>query len=149
MADGTPSSVLFCCDHNSIRSPMAEGIGKKLLGTAIFIQSAGVKNDKDIDGFAISVCEEIDVALIKHKVRSFQDLEEWGDDLDSYDLIIALSPLSAKTARKHTETSATEVVFWDVADPTTGPENRESKLAAYRAVREDIHARIQDHFNLS
>ena len=26
MTDTLPTSVLFCCDHNSIRSPMAEGM---------------------------------------------------------------------------------------------------------------------------
>ncbi|MEO0914614.1 MAG: low molecular weight phosphatase family protein, partial [Pseudomonadota bacterium] len=30
MAGRAPSSVLFCCDYNSVRSPMAEGIMKKL-----------------------------------------------------------------------------------------------------------------------
>ena len=34
------------------------GVSKTLLWAEIFIQSAGVVNDLDIDGFAISVCEE-------------------------------------------------------------------------------------------
>ena len=75
---GIPSAVLFCCDHNSIRSPMAEALMKKLVGTQIFIQSAGVKSDHDIDGFAVTVCQELDIELSKHKVRSFEDLEEIG-----------------------------------------------------------------------
>ncbi|MEO6299873.1 MAG: low molecular weight phosphatase family protein, partial [Paracoccaceae bacterium] len=24
-----PQSILFCCDHNAVRSPMAEGLMKK------------------------------------------------------------------------------------------------------------------------
>ena len=98
-----PSSVLFCCDHNSIRSPMAESLMKKHVGTKIFVQSAGVRNNTDIDGYAISVCLELDVELDKHKVRSFADLENWGDDLESYDLIIALSPHSASVVRELTK----------------------------------------------
>ena len=66
-----PKSILFCCDHNAVRSPMAEGMIKKFYGKAIYAQSAGVKNDLEIDGFAISVCEEISVELARHKTRSF------------------------------------------------------------------------------
>lgn len=148
MSTARPGSVLFCCDHNSIRSPMGEGILKQWIGTKIFVQSAGVKNDKEIDGFAIAVCDEIGVELTKHKVRSFEDLEDWGDDLEAYDLIIACSLLSAETARQHTKSSSTEVEFWDIADPTAGSEDREAKLAKYRAVRDDIHARIKKRFPL-
>ena len=54
-----PQSILFCCDHNAVRSPMAEGIMKKFYGTDTYVQSAGVKRDLDIEGFSIAVCEEI------------------------------------------------------------------------------------------
>ena len=46
-----PQSVLFCCDYNAVRSPMAEGIMKKNYGTRIYVQSAGVKNELEVDGF--------------------------------------------------------------------------------------------------
>lgn len=139
------SSVLFCCDHNSIRSPMAEELMKHHIGTDMFVQSAGVKNDKDIDGFAIAVCQELGIELTKHQVRSFEDLEAWGDDLSSYDLIIALSPVSFEVVKDHVDSSATELVFWDIADPT-GAENREASLVKYRAVRDDILGRIKESF---
>ena len=93
-----PQSVLFCCDHNSVRSPMAEGIMKKFYGTGTYVQSAGVHNDLEIDGFCIAVCQEIDVELSRHRSRSFDEMEEWGDDLSSFDLIVALSPASQRKA---------------------------------------------------
>ena len=46
-------SVLFCCDHNAIRSPIAEGLAKLYYGKKIFFQSAGILNDLEIDGFVI------------------------------------------------------------------------------------------------
>lgn len=58
-----PSSVLFCCDHNATRSPMAEGLMKKYYGHRAYVQSAGVHHELEIDGFAVSVSAEIDVAL--------------------------------------------------------------------------------------
>ena len=41
-----PGSVLFCCDHNAVRSPMAEGIMKQFYGAETYVQSVGVMNDK-------------------------------------------------------------------------------------------------------
>jgi len=55
MSTGFPTSVLFCCDHNSVRSPMAEGFMKKLYGQRAYVQSAGVRSDREIDGFSIAV----------------------------------------------------------------------------------------------
>ncbi|MFQ5567841.1 MAG: low molecular weight phosphatase family protein, partial [Paracoccaceae bacterium] len=43
-----PGSVLFCCDHNAVRSPVAEGLMKKLHGERVFVQSAGVHHDLDV-----------------------------------------------------------------------------------------------------
>ncbi len=70
-----PSSVLFCCNHNSVRSPMAEGLMKIHIGNKIYVQSAGVASDREIDGFSISVCNEVGVHLIQHKARSFVEME--------------------------------------------------------------------------
>jgi len=146
MTSNTPSAVLFCCDHNSIRSPMAEALMKKLVGTQIFVQSAGVKSDHDIDGFAVAVCQEVDVELSKHKVRSFEDLEDWGERLDSFDLVVALSPTSHRRITELTKDHAVDVEYWVTADPTGKGESREDKLASYRAVRDDIVANIKLRF---
>ena len=75
MTETMPQSVLFCCDHNAVRSPMAEGIMKKLYGTGTYVQSAGVTNDMEIDGFSIAVCQEMDVGLSRHRSRSFDEME--------------------------------------------------------------------------
>ncbi|MBO29197.1 MAG: low molecular weight phosphatase family protein, partial [Rhodobacteraceae bacterium] len=90
MAEALPQSVLFCCDHNAVRSPMAEGIMKKFYGTDTYVQSVGVHNDLEIDGFSVAVCAELDVELSRHRSRSFDEMEQWGDDLSSFDLVIAL-----------------------------------------------------------
>ena len=84
MNNSLPQSILFCCDHNAVRSPMAEGIMKKLFGTGTYVQSVGVINDLEIDGFSIAVCEEIDVELSRHRSRSFDEMEQWGDNLSSF-----------------------------------------------------------------
>jgi protein-tyrosine-phosphatase len=141
-----PSSVLFCCDHNAVRSPMAEGIMKKMHGARIFVQSAGVKGDMDVDGFAIAVCGEIGVALDAHKARSFDDMEALGERIGQFDLIVALSPAAQRAALEYTRWYAIDIDYWAVMDPTGIGETREEKLAAYRATRDQILARVRERF---
>ncbi|MEO0487565.1 MAG: low molecular weight phosphatase family protein [Pseudomonadota bacterium] len=141
MAD-LPQSVLFCCDHNAVRSPMAEGIMKKLFGTETYVQSAGVYNDLEIDGFSIAVCQELGVELSRHRSRSFDEMEEWGDDLSSFDIIIALSPASQRRALELTRYFSLDVEYWPILDPTGLGETREAKLASYRQARDQIMARL-------
>lgn len=141
-----PSSVLFACDHNAVRSPMAEGIMKRDYGTSIFVQSAGVRHDMEVDGFCVAVCEEIDVTLSKHRARSFDELEEWGDQIDGYDLIVALSPAAQRAALEYTRYYALEVEYWPIMDPTGLGRTRDEKLASYRQVRDQIAAKIRARF---
>lgn len=133
-----PQSVLFCCDHNAIRSPMAEGIMKKFYGTGTYVQSAGVRNDMEVDGFAVAVCREIGVELERHRARSFDEMEKWGDDMGSFDLIVALTPASQRQALELTRYYHLEVEYWPIIDPAGLGETREAKLAAYRQARDQI-----------
>lgn len=133
-----PQSVLFCCDYNAVRSPMAEGIMKKFYGTGTYVQSVGVMNDLEIDGFAIAVCEELGIELSRHRSRSFDEMQEWGDDLSSFDLIIALSPASQRRALDLTRLFHLTVEYWPIMDPTGLGETREAKLASYRQTRDQI-----------
>ncbi len=141
-----PQSILFCCDHNSVRSPMAEGLSKKLYGTDIYLQSAGVKSDLEIDGFAVSVCEELDIELSRHRSRSFDEMEQWGDDLSSFDLIVALSPASQRRALELTRHSHLEVEYWPIMDPTGLGESREDRLEYYRQARDQIRGKLIERF---
>ncbi|WP_424966012.1 low molecular weight phosphatase family protein [Dinoroseobacter sp. S375] len=141
-----PSSVLFCCDHNAIRSPMAEGMMKKFYGQRAYIQSAGVKNDLDIDGFAVAVCNEIGVTLEAHRTRSFEDMHNWGDDLSSFDLIVALSPASQRQALELTRLFHLDVEYWPIMDPAGMSETREAKLRSYRQTRDQIRERMLARF---
>jgi protein-tyrosine-phosphatase len=133
-----PQSILFCCDHNAVRSPMAEGIMKKFYGTGTYVQSVGVKNDLEIDGFCIAVCQEVDVELSRHRSRSFDEMEQWGDDLSSFDLVIALSPASQRRALELTRVFHLDVEYWPIMDPTGLGETREAKLDSYRQTRDQI-----------
>ncbi|WP_246212650.1 low molecular weight phosphatase family protein [Marivivens donghaensis] len=121
---------------------MAEGLMKKYYGTGCYVQSVGVKNDLEIDGFAICVCQEKDVELSRHRSRSFDELKEWGDDLSSFDLIVALSPASQRQALELTRFYHLEVEYWPILDPTGLGETRDAKLDSYRQTRDQIISRL-------
>ena len=146
MADQLPQSVLFCCDHNSVRSPMAEGLMKKFYGTDTYVQSAGVRSDMDIDGFSIAVCEEIGVQLSRHRTRTFEEMQQWGDDLSGFDLVLALSPASQRQALEFTRIFHLQVEYWPILDPTGLGKTREDKLSAYRQTRDQIVERMIKRF---
>ncbi len=125
---------------------MAEGLMKKFYGQAAYVQSAGVHSDLEIDGFAIAVCDEIGVHLARHRSRSFDEMQEWGDDLGGFDLVVALSPASQRQALELTRYHHLTVEYWQILDPSGLGHRREEKLAAYRQSRDQIAARMLRRF---
>lgn len=101
------------------------------------MQSAGVKNDMEIDGFAIAVCDEIRVKLENHRSRSFEEMRDWGDDLGGFDLIVALSPASQRLALELTRVFHLDIEYWPIMDPTGLAEGARPSLPsiARRATR--------------
>lgn len=117
---------------------------KKFYGANTYVQSVGVHNDMEIDGFSIAVCQELGVELSRHQSRSFDQMEDWGDDLSSFDLVIALSPASQRRALELTRFFHLTVEYWPIIDPTGLGETREDKLTSYRQARDQIVKRFVD-----
>lgn len=125
---------------------MAEGIMKKFYGQGTYVQSVGVQNDMEIDGFSIAVCQELGVELSRHRSRSFDEMDQLGDDLSSFDLVVALSPASHARALELTQYYHLAVEFWPTVDPTGLGETREAKLDNYRAARDQIITRLTERW---
>ncbi|MGY6633066.1 MAG: arsenate-mycothiol transferase ArsC [Alkalilacustris sp.] len=145
-APAFPSSVLFCCDHNSVRSPMAEGMMKQFYGQRAYVQSAGVRSDREVDGFTVAVSGEVGIELDRHRVRSFDEMEAWGDDLAQFDLIVALTPASQRRALELTRHAHIDIEYWPIMDPTDLGQTRSARLEAYREARDQIRSRMLDRF---
>ncbi|MEL6235871.1 MAG: low molecular weight phosphatase family protein [Pseudomonadota bacterium] len=141
-ATDRPGSVLFCCDHNALRSPMAEGIAKMICGPGTYIQSAGVVHDVEIDAVAVAVCAEIGVMLTRHQVRSFEEMAARGETLEGFDLIVALSAEAARHARL----LADAVEEWEIPPPVYPDGPGDAVLAAYRVTRDRLRDRIGARF---
>jgi len=119
---------------------------KKFYGHDCYVQSAGVKHELEIDGFAVAVSGEMGVELERHRVRSFDEMQQWGDDLSGFDLIVALSPASQRRALDLTRHYHLDVEYWPILDPTGLGETREAKLASYRQARDQIVERMLARF---
>ena len=138
--DDLPGSVLFCCTMNSLRSPMAEAMLKHLHGRRIYVDSAGLRSGP-VDEFAVAAMEEIGMDISKHRAKTFEQLED-----GSFDLIVSLSPEAQHHAVEMTRTMACEVEFWNTFDPSIAEGSRETRLDAYRQVRDLLMRRILTRF---
>ncbi|MEL6735710.1 MAG: low molecular weight phosphatase family protein [Pseudomonadota bacterium] len=135
-----PKSVLFVCNHNIIRSPMAEALTRARYGNQMFVASAGVKTGTP-DPFVDAVMEEAGIDLHERPPQALADLEDtW------FDVIITLSPTAHHVALDMDHVEADEIGYWASADPTVAQGSREQKLDAYRDVRDRLLENIIARF---
>ena len=71
-----PHAVLFACGLNSVRSPMAAGLFKQIMGGASYVASAGVRKD-ELDPFAVAALEEVGIDISRHRPMTFEELDDW------------------------------------------------------------------------
>src|SRR5450432_2988537 len=104
-----PQAVLFACALNSVRSPMAVGLFKQIIGPSSYVVSAGV-GKQELDPFAVAVLEEVGIDISRHRPMTFEELEDW-EGLN-FDLIITLAPEAHHKALELTHTIAADVEYW-------------------------------------
>jgi len=138
--NGIPASLLFACSENSVRSPMAEALAKRLYGQASYIDSVGVRAS-EVDFFAAAALDELGIDVHRHHAKTFDDV-----DPSSFDVIVTLSPEAHHQALEFTRGTAAEVEYWPVMDPSVVEGSREMRLSAYRSTRDQILARLKARF---
>ena len=135
-----PQAVLFACGLNTVRSPMAAALFKHLFGNSAYVGSAGVRKG-ELDPFAVAVMDEIGLDIAKHKPHDLRGTR--GLEGLNFDLIVTLSPEAHhQRARTHPRARGRRRILAD-ADPTDTEGNREQRLDAYRAVRDQLFARVK------
>jgi protein-tyrosine-phosphatase len=67
------------------------------------------------------------------------------EDFD-YDLVVSLTPEAHHAALEFTRNHPVEVEYWPTEDPTLAEGNRDQRLDAYRAVRDQLMKRIRERF---
>ena len=151
-----PGAVLFTCNLNQVRSPMAEALLKHLVGDRIYVDSCGlgrptIAHDDEraedvspgIDPFVEAVMAELGCDLTGHRPKTFGDLEA-----SSFDLVVSLTPEAQHGAVELARGRAAETEYWPTVDPTLVDGSREARLAAYREVRDALARRIVERFGV-
>ena len=131
-------TVLFACNMNSVRSPMAAALLRLNAAGDVRVDSAGVY-EGGLDPFVEIVMGELGVAMDSHEPKTLGDV-----DLSKVDKVIALTPEAAVEARKLLPREMIE--FWDVENPSDERGGRDAIIDAYRRVRDDLAARLRARF---
>lgn len=136
-----PAAVLFACNLNKVRSPMAAALMRRLSGEATFVESCGLKPGEDVDPFAAAVMEEIGLDISGHRPKGFDALED-----DSFDVVISLTPEAQHRSVELARGRAVDIEYWPVNDPTLSEGSREQRLEAYRRTRDELAQRLAERF---
>jgi protein-tyrosine-phosphatase len=131
--------VLFTCTQNSVRSPMAASL-LQTLRPDLTVASAGL-NPGEPDHLMIAVMAELGQDLSAHQPRSFREFKP-----GHFDLILTLSPEAHHNALEWSRAARVPVEYWPTPDATAIEGDREQRLAAYRAVRDDLLSRLKARF---
>jgi protein-tyrosine-phosphatase len=137
-----PNAVLFACQMNAVRSPMAAALLAQMF-PGVRVASVGVAPG-DLDPFAVVVMEEVGADISKHRPIDFEEYEDL-EGLD-FDLIVTLSPGAHHKAMTLSHRIPASIEYWPTPDPTVTEGNREQRLDAYRAVRDELTRQIRERF---
>lgn len=135
-----PGAILFACNLNAVRSPMAAALMRHLYGRWVFVESIGVRQG-ELDPFAVAVMDEIGIDISEHSPRPFEELMD-----TSFDIIVTLTPQAHHKALDMTSSFAVDVEHWPTFDPTATSGSREQIMDAYRQVRDDLERQIKQRF---
>ncbi|MEM9809830.1 MAG: low molecular weight phosphatase family protein [Pseudomonadota bacterium] len=132
----TPSSILFACNMNSVRSPMAEALARHILPEAIHVDSCGVYKGA-LDPFVKTALEHAGIAPPPLGPREFGEV-----NVSDYDVIVALTPEAAAEARRLHD----NVEFWEVENPTDTRGSEQDLHAAYGRLCSALQKHIRERF---
>jgi protein-tyrosine-phosphatase len=139
-----PGAVLFACNFNRVRSPMAEALMKLSFGNRVYVDSVGLKQEEgeaEVDPFAAAVIDELGGDLAGFHPKTFDELED-----DSFDVVVSLTPEAQHRAVELARDRAVDIEYWPIFDPTLAEGSREKRLEAYRQVRDELARRITERF---
>jgi arsenate reductase (thioredoxin) len=128
--------VLILCTGNSARSQMAEGLLRYEGGARFEVHSAGT-HPSQVRAEAIEAMREIGIDISAHRSKS---VEEFAGQNFEYVITVCDNArencpvFPAKTRRIH----------WSFEDPAAIPGDFATRVAAFRRVRDEIHARLKE-----
>jgi len=139
MKVSAPSSILFVCYLNSIRSPMAEGLMRKNFPHTE-THSCGMAAG-DLDDLMVAIMREKGIDMSQHTARTLGDMTD-----HKIDLIIAFTEAAGEAAKAAFQGTDTVIEVWPLPDPTQGSLDVRAIMNNYRAIRDNIEMRLKKRF---
>ena len=128
--------VLFLCTHNSARSQMAEGFLRTMAGDRFEAGSAGTEKTS-VNPLAIRAMAELGIDLGGHTSKVFADVE-----CPAWDYLITVC--DDANERCPWVPGSVQRLHWSFPDPSRAAGTEEERLAVFRRVRDQIHARLTE-----
>ena len=131
-------NILILCTGNSARSQMAEGLLKHICSDKYEIHSAGTK-PSIVRPEAIKVLAEVGIDISNHRSKS---ADEFADREIDYVLTVC------DNAKENCPyfPAKTRLIHHSFRDPAEVVGNEESRIAAFRAVRNEIRKYLESDF---
>ena len=128
--------LLFLCVANSARSQMAEAIARSRAPEGVTVYSAGSQPDR-VNPYALRALAEVGLDASGHRSKGVDDVP-----LDLIDMVVTLC------AEEVCPTFPRPVPRqdWGLSDPAAADGSDEERLAAFRAVRDELRRRIDALF---
>ena len=130
--------ILILCTGNSARSQMAEGLLRHLSNGGIHVESAGTK-PSIVRPEAITALNEIGIDISSHRSKSIDEFRE-----EKFDHVLTV----CDSAREECPWFPAEasVVHRSFPDPASHEGELDERLAAFRAVRDEIRAYFEEEY---
>jgi arsenate reductase len=128
--------VLFLCVHNSARSQMAEGLLRSMGGDGVVVRSAGLEAGQ-LRPEAVAVMAELGLDISGQRSKSVEDLAG-----QRFDVVVTTCDESKEACPLFP--GAFETFHWGLPDPAAVVGDEETRLEAFREVRDELWAHIAD-----
>jgi len=126
--------ILFVCSGNTCRSPMAEGIARKILGANVHVESAGTHahvRDPPATNAVKTIHDKFGIDISSHRSRSVDNVH-----VEDFDYIVPMADDVREDLKESFPSLGRKLVpSWGIDDPYRGD------LHTY----EETAAKIQKH----
>lgn len=128
--------ILFVCQLNRVRSPMAEGLARKKGLKAV---SCGIRPEisSEVDDLMVAVMREVGVDMGDHHARSLRDAAD-----GTYSKIVTFSDDSYE-ATKTVFPDHPAIELWSIPMPPAGAYDIRAIMDSYRSIRSIISNRLE------
>jgi thioredoxin type arsenate reductase len=128
--------LLFLCVANSSRSQMAEGFARAMAPPGVEVQSAGSAPSR-VNPLAVRAMAEAGIDIASQRSKPISEIDR--------ERIATVITLCAEEVCPYFP-GVVERLHWPLEDPAAATGSDEERLAAFRRVRDQIRARLEEHF---